>query len=667
MAGSWTNFFSTQNVAAFRAAMISNDSYLGRQWYLRKIKAPEAWNINHEAPGVIIAVIDSAVDIDHPDLKTNVWKNLKEIPDNNIDDDGNGFIDDVNGWNFVEGNNNVKPQFSKNYTADVLHGTIVSGIIAASGNNTEGVSGVTWSAKIMPIKVLSDSGEGSVSSVIQAIDYAILNNANIINLSFVGSEYSQGLAEAIERAYKANIIVVAAAGNDARSNDELSLDKKPLYPVCMDGPISENRVIGVAATDAIDQKANFSGFGKNCIDISAPGISVYGLSVYSPTHQIGQDILDKYYDGYWSGTSVAAPMVSGALALIKSTNPNLNRRETLEVLFNTADKIDALNPQYVNKLGQGRLNIERALLEAKFRLSQGENDILIGMKRNGSRIKITNYDNGLISTFVPFVKFSGGVNITSFTDKNASLILAVPASSGGPQIKIFDTSGLLKRQFFVYDKNFRGGVNIATGDINNDGQVEIITAPASMGGPQVRIFSIEGKLLGQFFAYDQNFRGGVNLAVGDMDNDNFLEIITAPASLGGPQVKIFDKQGKLKKSAWIGDKKIRTGLRLAVGDFSGRSLDRKLNLVVNMIENNANYIYLYNTGLERDLKFKINSKTTGSLAVADINKDGYSEILVGDNVGSKIVTYDSLGILRNEFLGFDPGFKGGVNLSTIKR
>ena len=236
-----------------KAALISNDVFLNKQWYLRKIKAPEAWGINHEASKVIVAVIDSGIDIDHPDLKANIWSNSKEIPNNHVDDDGNGFIDDANGWNFVDGNNNVRPAFEPGYTADVLHGTIVAGIIAAKGNNRDGVSGIAWSAQIMPIKVLADNGEGSVATVIQAIDYAILNKAQIINLSFVGYEYSQGLAEVIERAYNAGIIIVAAAGNDAQPKDELSLDKKPLYPACMDGKWLDNQVIGVAATDAIDQ------------------------------------------------------------------------------------------------------------------------------------------------------------------------------------------------------------------------------------------------------------------------------------------------------------------------------------------------------------------------------------------------------------------------------
>lgn len=667
VAGLGVIFFSSDYRNKVYAALTSNDVYLNKQWYLRKIKAPEAWSIGHEASQVVIAVLDSGIDIEHPDLKSNIWRNDREIPDNKNDDDGNGFIDDVNGWNFVGGDNDIGPSFEKGYTADVLHGTIVAGIIAAQGNNASGVSGVAWSAQIMPIKVLADNGEGSVSSVIQAIDYAILNKAQIINLSFVGSEYSQGLAEAIERAYNAGIIIVAAAGNDAQQKDELSLDKKPLYPVCMNGRWSDNQVIGVSATDAIDQKTAFSGFGRNCIDISAPGISVFSASVYSPTHQLGLDTLDKYYDGYWSGTSVAAPMVSGAIALIKSTNPNLSRREIIEVLLDNTDPIDAINPQYAGKLGRGRLNVERALLEAKFRLSQSENDLMIGMKKDGARVKIINSDNHLIATFVAFDNFKGGINLASYYDDAEARIVAVPAANGGPQVRIFDLKGRLINQFFAYDKKFRGGVNVAVGDVNADGKMEIITALASNGEPQIKVFNSKGQLLKQFFAYDQRFRGGVNIAVGDMDNDKRAEIITAPASNGGPQVRVFSFEGKLKESAWVADKRQRLGLKLAIGDFSGRSLDRKIYLVIASTENSINKISLYSTRLNRESSFNLPNKNIGSLAVADLNKDGYSEILVGESVGSKISSYNSSGRLNHEYFGYDAGFKGGVNLSTIKR
>jgi len=201
----------------FKAAIIPSDTHYDKQWYLKKIKAQYAWDEIRETPEIIIAIADSGIQIEHPDLRENIWVNIDEIPGNNIDDDNNGFIDDVNGWDFVDNTNNPNPKFSEGYTQDgILHGTIVAGIVAGVGNNASGISGIVWRAKIMPLKVLDDSGEGSTKNVIRAIDYAINNGVDIINFSFVGINYSQSLEAAIRRAYEAELIIVAAAGNELR-------------------------------------------------------------------------------------------------------------------------------------------------------------------------------------------------------------------------------------------------------------------------------------------------------------------------------------------------------------------------------------------------------------------------------------------------------------------
>ncbi|PIR94733.1 hypothetical protein COT95_02590, partial [Candidatus Falkowbacteria bacterium CG10_big_fil_rev_8_21_14_0_10_37_6] len=212
-----------------------NDPYYNEQWYLDKIGAPQAWGIKNTSPNVIVAVLDTGVDINHPDLEANIWINNGEIADNGIDDDNNGYIDDINGWDFYDDIADPKPKFTQGFSEIGLnHGTIVAGIIAAEGNNNFGITGVTWSAKIMPLKVLSDSGEGDTGDVIQAIDYAIDNGADIINLSFVGGIFEKSLEEAIRRAYDAGVIVVAAAGNEDAGGVSHDLDIKPSYPVCHD-------------------------------------------------------------------------------------------------------------------------------------------------------------------------------------------------------------------------------------------------------------------------------------------------------------------------------------------------------------------------------------------------------------------------------------------------
>ena len=226
-----TSFFILFLVLALPAgaSFLPNDPYYKNQWYLARIKALSAWEKISRSPSITIAVIDSGIDINHPDLKDNIWINTKEIPNNNIDDDHNGFIDDVYGWDFVNNVPDPSPKFEEGWTeSGIAHGTIIAGIIAATGNNQEGISGVTWEAKIMPLRSLNDQGEGRMSAVIRAVDYAVHNGADIINLSFVGFTYNQALQEALQRAYEAGVIVVAAAGNEQEGGEAYNTDDKPV-------------------------------------------------------------------------------------------------------------------------------------------------------------------------------------------------------------------------------------------------------------------------------------------------------------------------------------------------------------------------------------------------------------------------------------------------------
>ncbi|MDD5554571.1 MAG: S8 family peptidase, partial [Patescibacteria group bacterium] len=487
--------YAEPNYLYHQVSVVPNDPYYGNQWYLQKIKAPTAWENVSQSPRVIIAIIDSGIETDHPDLAANIWRNTDEIPGNGIDDDKNGFIDDANGWDFINNVPDPSPKFEEGFTeAGILHGTIVAGIAAAVGNNKVGVTGVAWKTSIMPLRVLNDKGEGRTSEVIRAVDYAIANGADIINFSFVGFGYSKALHEAIKRAYDAGIIIVAAAGNEQEEGEGYNLDSTPMYPVCHDGNNGENMIIGVAATDTIDQKAPFSSYGFNCVDIAAPGVSIFSTAVYAPT----KGPFDNYYNGYWSGTSMATPMVSAAAALIEEANPNINRDEVMNIILSSADNISRLNPDFLGQMGGGRLNIATAVAKTIEELKQKKVKILVG----------------------PFSNYSSQIKITSY-------------------------NGEIEKEFLSYGENFRGGVNVASGDVNGDGKDEIITGTGVGGGPQVRIFDSAGKVLSQFFAYDKNFRGGVNVASGDVNGDGKDEIITGTGVGGGPQVRIFDSAGKV--------------------------------------------------------------------------------------------------------------------------
>ncbi len=661
----------------YQASIIPSDTYYNNQWYLTKIKATEAWNETRLSPNVIIAIIDSGVQISHPDLESNIWKNYSEIPANGIDDDRNGFIDDYNGWDFVNNTYDPNPKFKDNYTeSGILHGTIIAGIAAASGNNATGISGITWKAQIMPLKVLNDQGEGNTATVIKAIDYAIANGADIINLSFVGFGYSSSLNSAIERAHKAGLLIVAAGGNEQDEGEGYQLDHTPMYPVCHDGPPGENWVIGVAATDTLDQKASFSSYGLKCIDIAAPGVSVYSTVVYSPTNRIDNKLFNTYYDGYWSGTSVAVPMVSGALALIQAANPSLNSQQISDIVFETADNLNKLNPNYLNMLGAGRLNVSQAVNIVRAELKSINYKLLVAPQSNYiSNTKIFDSRGTLEEEFNSYGdSFTGGVNIAAGDVNGDGIeeIVTGAGETGGPHVRIFDQKGVLIGQFFAYDKNFRGGVHIACADINGDGKAEILVGPGQGQQPLVRIFDWTGEVQKQFFAYDKNFTGGVYLAVGDIDGDGQKEIVTGAGETGGPQVRIFSWDGEVQGQFFAYDKNFRGGVHVAIADLDGGISGNKSEIITAPGQSGGPHIRFFdNRGKVIGQFFAYDSKFRGgvNLAAGDIDNDGLAEIITGagETGGPHVRIFKINSQLVNSFYAFEIDFTGGVNVAVIKQ
>ncbi len=276
----------------------------GNNWGADLVKAPEAWANGYTGKGVVVAVVDTGVDRNHEDLKNNIWTNTKEIPGNGIDDDGNGYVDDVNGWNFDGNNNN---------TLDVAgHGTHVSGTIAGEKNDF-GVTGIAYDAKIMPVKVLNDSGSGSYDAIAQGIRYATDNGANVINLSLGGSYPNSALESALKYASSKGAIVVMAAGNDS--------GLQPGYPA----RYADETGIAVGAVDKNNKLASFSNLaGFNPLTyVTAPGVDVYSTL---PNN--------KYAS--WSGTSMATPHVAGVVALMLSANPHLTEAQVRQILKDTS-------------------------------------------------------------------------------------------------------------------------------------------------------------------------------------------------------------------------------------------------------------------------------------------------------------------------------------------
>lgn len=313
-----------------RISVTPNDPSLPIQWGITKVQAKLAWDISQGDANTIIAVIDTGVDYDHLDLANNIWHNPGEIPENGIDDDGNGYIDDHIGWDFVSrtsgGASGEDMAPSDNDPMDFQgHGTHCSGIASAVTNNKTGVAGMGWSCQIMALRAgyKTTTGGGSLadSDTSEALRYAADNNAHIISMSWGDSGSSPTLNAAINYAYNAGCILVAAAGNDDSDADHY--------------PASYANVIAVGASDENDNQATSTTWGSNYgswVDIAAPGKSIYNTSYNSA---VGNS---TYV--YMSGTSMATPLVAGVVGLILSLQPGLSPEDVRDRLVDTGDDIN---------------------------------------------------------------------------------------------------------------------------------------------------------------------------------------------------------------------------------------------------------------------------------------------------------------------------------------
>ena len=305
-------------------ATVPNDDFFGDQWGLHNtgqnitgiagtadadIDAPEAWDITTGNPDIIIAVIDTGVDYSHPDLANNIWVNPSEIPGDGLDNDGNGYIDDVYGWDFA-GNDETDPDDADSDPMDVDgHGTHVAGIIAAEGNNGIGIAGVCWNAKIMVLKVQADKSDSMLDwDIIEAMHYAIAKGARIVNCSFGGGGRADNEDEALTLLQNAGIIAVCAAGNAGTDNDKI-----PEYPASY----NQENIIAVAASDQNDYLASFSSssgsnYGENSVDVMAPGYEIKSTIPAASYTEASAIVNDTEYTAYgmaFAGTTEAEGII----------------------------------------------------------------------------------------------------------------------------------------------------------------------------------------------------------------------------------------------------------------------------------------------------------------------------------------------------------------------
>ena len=304
-----------------------NDPLFGNTWgmnntasQLNDIDAPQAWDLYTGDPNYRVAVIDTGIDFNHPDLQGNIWVNPGEIAGDGIDNDGNGYIDDVSGWDFANGDNN--PQDGNG------HGTHVSGTIAAKGNNGIGVAGVAWNAKIVPLKFLSDTGSGTTANAIKAIDYCTANGIKLSNNSWGGGLFDSLLLQAIANAGAADHLFIAAAGNSA-----LNIDVSLSYPASY----NLSNMVNVASTANSGILSSFSNYGVGTVQVAAPGSNIFS------TWPVALTVLGQP-NGYnsISGTSMATPHVTGLAALLRGKMPSWTATQVRSAILGSTKPLTAL-------------------------------------------------------------------------------------------------------------------------------------------------------------------------------------------------------------------------------------------------------------------------------------------------------------------------------------
>lgn len=696
----WTLALLLLTAIPVRSASVlpPNDPYyeLYQKDYFEQARIPEAWQITTGSPDVIIAVIDSGVDIDHPDIMGNMWFNPGEIAGNGLDDDDNGYIDDLNGWDFVADVSDPHPKLTGDFDIEgSQHGTAVAGIAAAASNNGEGLAGVCQQCKIMALRTHDSLGISGVENVANAVRYAVRNGAQIINFSIIREVFDRITFEALTEAYQAGVTIVAAAGNNAINDTSLGGDlaSSPLYPICFDGGVGQNQVLGVGSLDRQNRKSSFSDYGAVCLDINAPGQDMAAAKLYDP--KAGDEFTEKYAVD-WSGTSLAAPIVAGAVGLMKSVNPRLSPRQVIDIIRQTGKNIDNLNPSLASQLGAGLIDAGAAVKLAKETVGK------LPEKSEPQKEK---------SKQEPLAE-------RQIAAKRRQIIVG-PGVSRPAMVQSMDKDGAVKNKWLAFPAFFRGGANIARGDIDGDGEDETIVAAGAGGGPQVRVFTQEGELVTQFFAYNKEYRNGVivaavdvnrdgaddiiaaagdknssllnilfsnneknrsfrvsasgadgpvNLAAADLDKDGEIEIIAGAASGALPEIQIFDTVGK-KKGGWLAfAKSFRGGVKVAVGDADG---DGQVEIVAGPASKGGPQARVFNPDGKLKYQFFAFDKSLRaglSVAVGNVDDDPQLEIIVGAGPGARgaVSVFGKFGADFSQeatFNVFEDKFRGGVNVT----
>lgn len=414
-----------EKVPLMEVSLTPNDPLhnTSNMWGLFQIQAEQAWNVGIGSSSIVVAVVDNTVEIGHSDLTNVIWTNTGEIPGNSQDDDNNGYIDDVNGWDAGGNTAANDPDGNINVPSTAWdHGTHCAGTVGAETNNNNGLSSIGFGVSIMPIKATHDNASSTaVTNGYDGIYYAAVNNADVISCSWGGTGFSSTGQSIVNFATSQGSIVVAAAGNSNVDNDVT-----PHYPS------SYSNAISVASTTTNDVKSSFSNYGTNSVDISAPGSNIASTVPFN-----------NY--AFKSGTSMATPMVAGLLGLMKSLNPAITNSALINCLYTTADNINSQNPSHVGELGAGRINAFQAM--------------------NCVAATLTNPPSAQFSANITTITAGGSVTFTdqstfgpttwawNFDNQSLGGVSPATANTQGPHIVTYSNPGLYEVSLFVTNAN----------------------------------------------------------------------------------------------------------------------------------------------------------------------------------------------------------------------
>lgn len=697
----------------YMTALPDDDDYVD-QWHHYDtfgIGAESAWDEQVGSNTVVIAVIDSGVDLDHQDLDGNLWENTDEIAGNGIDDDENDYIDDVYGYDFVDDDGDPTPtpdgidnDSSGGADSGVEHGTHVAGIIGAEGNNSEGVAGVMWDVQIMSIKVLDDEGGGSDIEIAEGIRYAVDNGADIINLSLGGESSSFVLDEAVEHAIDNGVLVIAAMGNEASDVDG------DFYPACYTG------VIGVTATNDSGDPSSFTNFDENCADIAAPGSFIYA-TYYTDDAEHG--FTTDY--GYMSGTSMATPVVAGAAGILLSEDSSLTDDQLKSYLFDTVSSAVTLQAKY----GEGLLDLDAALnaviadnggggeeevedgapnapvLEAW--TSSSEETAIADSERTDDVTPYFSWDepsdsDGISGYYVYFGTDSNGdpeeselQTAGSFTPSeleggnNVSYYLRVKAVDNAETVSttttfeyVLDTE--VTAPTGVTLSHTANGVKIEWDQVDDNVTKYRIFRKKKKNGTFKRIKnrkSNKSSYIDKTVKNNQRYFYKVQ-AVDDFGNKKRStqkktvfeardRVVMAPGAGAAPQVRIYNtKSNKFERTWYAFDSSERGGAEIAVGQLDN---DKKDEIAVARAEGAPEVRVFDATGRQKTAFLAYDSNFSGGvrLAVGDVDGDGKDEIVTvpGNGGGPQVKVWEANGSLIAAWNALDGAFSGGSYVTTL--